>query len=110
MKRTILIDLDGVLNTYSGQYDENTIPPIKKGAYEFIESLSDKFIVKIFTTRNNLLATKWIIDNKLDKFVSDVTNVKDPAWLIIDDRCLTFDGNYENTLDMINNFSVWYRK
>ena len=110
MKRTILIDLDGVLNTYSGQYDENTIPPIKKGAYEFIESLSDKFIVKIFTTLNKLLAGKWIINNKLDKFVSDVTNVKDPAWLIIDDRCLTFDGNYENTLDLINNFSVWYRK
>lgn len=110
MKRIILIDLDGVLNTYSGQYDENTIPPIKDGASEFLDALAGKFIVKIFTTRNKLLAGKWIIDNKLDKFVSDVTNVKDPAWLIIDDRCLTFDGDYKNTLELVNNFSVWYHK
>lgn len=110
MKRTLLIDLDGVLNTYNGQFDEYTIPPVKQGAYEFLQNLSDKFIIKIFTTRNKLLASKWIIDNKLDKFVSDVTNVKDPAWLIIDDRCLTFDGDYKNTLELVNNFSVWYHK
>lgn len=35
-KKTILIDLDGVLNTYTGNFDENVIPPIKKGALEFI--------------------------------------------------------------------------
>ena len=110
MKRTILIDLDGVLNTYNGQFDENIIPPVKQGAYEFLQNLSDKFIIKIFTTRNKLLASKWIIDNNLDKFISDVTNVKDPAWLIIDDRCLNFNGNYDDTLNLINNFSVWYRK
>ena len=110
MKRTLLIDLDGVLNTYNGQFDEYIIPPAKQGAYEFLQNLSDKFIIKIFTTRNKLLASKWIIDNNLDKFISDVTNVKDPAWLIIDDRCINFNGNYDDTLDSINNFSVWYRK
>ena len=29
-KRKLLIDLDGVLNEYSGNYDENVIPAIKK--------------------------------------------------------------------------------
>ena len=38
-KKTILIDLDGVLNTYTGDFDENIIPPIKEGAYEFIKKL-----------------------------------------------------------------------
>lgn len=28
--KTILVDLDGVLNTYDGNYIENQIPPIKK--------------------------------------------------------------------------------
>ena len=39
-KKTILIDLDGVLNTYTGPFDPNFIPPIKDGAREFLENLS----------------------------------------------------------------------
>ena len=31
-KKTILIDLDGVLNAYDGKYDKNHIPSIKDGA------------------------------------------------------------------------------
>jgi len=37
-KKTILVDLDGVLNTYTGKFDENFIPPIKDGAFEFIKN------------------------------------------------------------------------
>ncbi|MBQ7127013.1 hypothetical protein IJO12_08000 [bacterium] len=46
-KKTILIDLDGVLNTYDGVYDENYIPPIKNGAYEFIKHISNDYKIKI---------------------------------------------------------------
>ena len=35
-KKTILIDLDGVLNDYVGNYDKDFIPPIKAGAKEFL--------------------------------------------------------------------------
>ena len=108
-KRIILVDLDGVLNTYNGEYNENFIPPIKDGAYQFLEKLSYSFEIKIFTTRNKLLASKWIIENKLDKFVSDVTGFKSPAYLIIDDRCLNFRGNFDKIFDEINDFNVWYR-
>lgn len=108
-KKTILLDLDGVLNTYTGNYDENFIPPIKDGAYEFVEKLSQNFDVKIFTTRNKLLASKWVIENKLDKFVSDVTDFKSPAYLMIDDRCLNFKGDFDKTFEQIENFSVWYK-
>ena len=108
-KMTILIDLDGVLNTYNGNFDENYIPTIKEGALEFIKEISKKFRVVIFTTRNSLLASQWIIDNGLEKYVENVTNVKEPAYLIIDDRCINFDGNYNNLTDKINKFSVWYK-
>ncbi len=40
MKKTILIDLDGVLNEYIGKFDINLIPPIKNGAKEFLQDLS----------------------------------------------------------------------
>jgi len=108
-KKTILLDLDGVLNTYTGNYDENFIPPIKDGAYEFVEKLSQNFDVKIFTTRNKLLASKWVIENKLDKFVSDVTDFKSPAYLMIYDRCLNFKSDFDKTFEQIENFSVWYK-
>ena len=53
IKKTILFDLDGVLNTYDGKYNENSIPPIKDGAYKLIKELSQDYKIVIFTTRNS---------------------------------------------------------
>ena len=108
-KRTILFDLDGVLNTYSGNYDKTFIPPIKQGAYELLKELSNDYKIIIFTTRDLLLCSKWIIDNKLDEFIENVTNIKVPAYLIIDDRCINFNGDYESLKKQIRNFQVWYK-
>ena len=108
-KKTILLDLDGVLNTYSGKFDEQVIPPIKDGAFEFIKNLSEDYKIKIFTTRNRLLASEWIINNGLKEFVDDITNVKEPSYLLIDDRCINFNGNFEDLQNQINNFKVWYK-
>ena len=108
-KKTILVDLDGVLNQYNGRFDELQIPDIKEGAREFIENLSQNFIVKIFTTRNKILATKWLIKNNLDKYITDITDIKEPSHLHIDDRCICFDGNFSNTINQIKNFKPWYK-
>ena len=109
-KKTILIDLDGVLNTYSGKYDEKYIPPIKDGAFDFIKELSNDFKVVLFTSRNLLLVSKWVLENKLEDFIENVTNVKEPCFLIIDDRCINFNGNYEDLKKNICDFNVWYKK
>ena len=109
-KKTILFDLDGVLNTYDGKYDKNNIPPIKDGAYKLIKELSEDYKIVIFTTRNSLIASKWIIENGLDEYVENVTNVKEPAYLIIDDRCINFNGNYEELKSKIKDFEVWYKR
>ena len=108
-KKTILIDLDGVLNLYNGKFDELQIPDIKEGAKEFIEKLSQDFIVKIFTTRNKILTTKWIIKHGLAEAITDVTDIKEPAHLFLDDRCICFDGDFNNTMDKIQNFKPWYK-
>ena len=108
-KKTILIDLDGVLNQYTGSFDENYIPPIKDGAKEFLKDLAENFELKLFTTRNKILASKWLIENDIDKFFIDITNTKDLAWLYIDDRCINFDGNYHNLASSIKTFSPWYK-
>lgn len=108
-KRVLLIDLDGVLNTYTGNFDENFIPPIKDGAVDFLRNLSEEYEIKLFTTRNRILAAKWIFENHIDSYISDITNVKDLAYLYIDDRCLNFDGDYSSMSQKIDNFKVWYK-
>ena len=110
LKKTILIDLDGVLNTYSGKFDEKVIPKPKTGVDDFLQELNKTFKIKIFTTRNKILVAKWLIENKLDCFIDDITNVKELCWLYIDDRCISFDGNYEILSKEIKNFQPWYKK
>ena len=108
-RKTILIDLDGVLNTYDGHYSENYIPEVKKGATEFIKKLNKDYDLVLFTTRNNLKATKWLIENKIDKYFKDVTSVKTPAYLYLDDRAIEFNGDYQNTLKQIEDFKVYWK-
>ncbi|MBQ7450052.1 hypothetical protein IJS77_01445, partial [bacterium] len=76
-KKIVFIDLDGVLNEYCGNFDKNKIPPIKSGAKKFLKELSKDFEIKIFTTRNKLLTAKWIFENKLEKYITDITDIKD---------------------------------
>lgn len=108
-KKTLLIDLDGVLNQYSGNFDKNYIPEVKKGAQEFLEDLAKDYIIKIFTTRNKLMTAKWLIKNNLDKYVDDITNIKELSWLYIDDRCIQFEGNYQSLKSQIDNFKPYYK-
>jgi len=111
MKKTILIDLDGVLNEYSGLFNENIIPPIKHGAKDFLEHLSQSYNIKIFTVRNKIVATKWLIENKIDHFIKDITDVKDPfTSLIIDDRALGFNGSFEEVLAKTKDFKPYWKK
>lgn len=108
--KKILIDLDGVLNEYGKEkFNENKIPEIKEGAKDFIKELSQIGELYLFTTRNLMLSTKWLIENKLDFYFKDVTNVKLPSYLYIDDRCICFNGNYNKTLEEIRNFKVYWK-
>ena len=109
-RKKILIDLDGVLNEYGKEkFDENFIPEIKSGAREFIQNVSEFAELYLFTSRNLILATKWLIKYDLDKYFKDVTNVKIPSFLYIDDRTICFRGKYKETLDEIKNFQVYWK-
>lgn len=109
--KRILIDLDGVLNEYGkDKFDENFIPNIKIGAIEFVKELSKESELYLFTTRNQMLAAKWLINNKLDKYFKDVTNIKIPSYLYIDDRTICFKGDYTKTLNEVKNFKVYWKE
>lgn len=109
-KKVILIDLDGVLNEYNGNFCKDHIPNAKCGVQLFLKKLVDSdYEIKIFTTRNRLLTSKWLIANELDEYISDVTNVKDPCYLFVDDRCVCFNGDFDELKYKIDNFKVWWK-
>ena len=81
---------------------------MKKGAVDFLEILSKKYDLKLFTSRNKNLVEKWVFNNGLDKYFSGITNIKEVCWLFVDDRCITFNGNYDDLLNEIVNFKVWH--
>lgn len=108
--RKILIDLDGVLNEYGNEkYNENHIPNIKLGAIEFLKELSDYADLYLFTSRNLKLTAKWLFDNNIDKYFKDITNIKIPSYLYIDDRCICFKGDYRKTLNEIKQFKTYWK-
>ena len=108
-KKTIAIDLDGVLDEYTGKYDVNKIPDIRNGAKDFIIELSKDYKLILFTTRDSKLAKEWLIKNNIDKYFSDITNTKPLAYIYLDDRALKFDGNYDDTLNAIKNYKVYWK-
>lgn len=108
-KKTILLDIDGVLNFYNGEYIENFIPPIRPDAKDFLDKLSKTCKIKLFTSRDINLAEKWVKENNIQKYIKEITNTKEPAWLIIDDRCISFNGNFDDLNKNIESFKVWYK-
>lgn len=108
-KKKILIDSDGVLNQYKGNYNKNYIPVPLNETREFLHSLSSEFNVKLFTVRKNDEVAKWLKEYNLENYIYGITNKKEVAWLYIDDRCICFDGNYNKLHEQINNFKPWYK-
>ena len=111
MAKIALVDLDGVLNDYTGKYNEQEIPSIKAGAKEFLEELSKYYDIEIFTVRNKIRTVEWLKENKIDHLIKDVSNIKNQfASLIIDDRALRFTGNFKSTLEKAIGFRPYWKE
>lgn len=114
MKKTILIDFDGVIHQYISKW---TVPeeihddPVA-GAFEAIEKYLSRFEVVIFSTRCKTQAGIKAMKDWFNKFGFDKTNElifsyeKLPAVLLIDDRAIQFRGKFLTT-EQIDNFIPW---
>ena len=110
MTKVAMIDLDGVLNVYNGNFKETEIPPIKQGAEEFLKELSKDFIIEIFTVRNKDITMQWFIKNNIHKYISEITNKKNPcASVFVDDRGINFNGDFNSTLTQIREFKPYWK-
>lgn len=95
-RKVILVDFDGVLHTYDGNFG----PPIGKpipGARAAMHLLEKDYRVICFTSRNcEEDVRRWLAHYGFPPM--KVTSKKESAHLIIDDRAITFDGTWSDDL------------
>ena len=127
-KPILCLDFDGVIHSYdSGWKGADVIPdPPVKGARSFIHSALDRFDVQVFSSRSRRpggreAMQKWLSDHMLDFTEGDYDHAatilakigwpdeKPPALVTIDDRAITFTGEWP-TLDDLEGFKPWNRK
>ncbi len=115
MKLNINIDFDGVINSYVSGWDnekgEAWLPdePIP-GAKEAINSLKNQYKITVHTTRAKTETGKGAIIEWLKRYdihFDCVTVSKLPAVFSIDDRAITFKGDWSETLQDIKEFKQW---
>lgn len=109
-KKDICIDFDGVLNTYTGWQGENELFEMREGCDRFLAQVSEIYNVIIFTTRNADLIWLWLKKYNLEKFVKQVTNIKIPAEIYLDDRAINFEGDFDKIISEISNFIPHWKK
>ncbi|MBR1424541.1 hypothetical protein IJ579_03150 [bacterium] len=109
-KKDICVDFDGVLNKYTGWKGEDELFDIREGCEEFLQKLYESYNITILTTRNPEKVQDWLKKYNVEKYIKQVTNKKVPAVLYVDDRGLQFNGNFNDTLNQIENFKTHYEK
>lgn len=89
IKKTILVDFDGVIHEYSkGWHDGTAYDGPMQHAKESLEELNTKYRVVIFSTRSKDQIEEWLKKYKFPPY--PVSNIKEPAICLIDDRAIRF--------------------
>ena len=126
MKPILCLDFDGVIHSYtSGWKGADIIPdPPVEGAIAFMLGALNHFDTVIFSSRSNQAGgtaamREWLrehaghtwYESPAGPGLEDVRFVKEkpPALVTIDDRAITFTGEWP-TIDTLKNFKPWNKK
>jgi hypothetical protein len=97
---TCAVDFDGVLHAYSRGWDDGSIyDDAMPGSAAALDRLVDSgYRIVVFTVREDLQAVvAWLKQQHMWQFVSEVTRLKPPATMYIDDRAVRWES-WEHTL------------
>ena len=104
-QKTIALDFDGVMNTYDGWKGEDELFEPRPGLTAFLKVLQrEGNQIVIFTNRPVEKVNTWLEKYGVDSFIAYVTNTKPLAHVYVDDRAVTFEGNFYNTYMQIAGF------
>jgi hypothetical protein len=107
--KTICIDFDGVLAKYGGWKGEDHFGEPIEGAKEFLEKIKSAGLdIVIFTTRNPDKVREWCRENDFPE-PREVTNIKIPAPVYIDDRAIKFEGDFSKLISDLKDFNVHWK-
>lgn len=125
-KPILCLDFDGVCHLYTSEWkgagaiEDDVVP----GLFEFIEEASRHFNIQIYSTRSNKpggvgAMIEWFYWQRKkwrenggqgEEFIKlDFPMEKPPAFLTIDDRAITFNGQWPD-IETLKNFKPWNRK
>ena len=107
----VCVDLDGVLNDFDKWRGASYFHEPRPGAREFLEALNAAgYRVVVFTVRWAPDVREWLSTCGFYELVSEVTNIKPPAHVYVDDRAVCFDGDFADTLSRVVNFRAHWER
>lgn len=115
-KKIICFDFDGVIHSYINGWagiDLATDLPVTgiKGTIDKLR-VSGKYKIVIYSSRCSQEAGIQCIKEycaEYNIYYDEVTNIKPPAFLTIDDRCISFNGVADDLFYKIENFIPWQK-
>ena len=115
MAMNICIDFDGVIHRYSRGWVDGTIydPPVDGTESALSELLHNGHKVIIFSTRAFEQAAQmqeWLAKHHIPYSGIHMKPGKPMAHIYLDDRALTFKGQWAKSIEDIRNFKVWTDK
>lgn len=131
-KPILCIDFDGVINPYSRGWQDGSIydEDVVLGFFEWAYVAQDHFRLVIYSSRSKTAAGrramsswlherhgKWLTTSGKDKLGQvlhyELVSEKPPAFLTIDDRALTFNGDWYDDAywpEKLREFKPWNAK
>lgn len=107
--KIIALDFDGTIADYDGWKGVHHKGLLLEGGRKFLEELRALgFVLVIVTARPTDGIQEWLEENKIDHLIESITNLKIAAYCYIDDRALSFNNNFNETLEQVKTFSPWY--
>jgi hypothetical protein len=107
----VCVDMNGVLDMYTGWKDADHWDRPRAGAIDFLRQLrGNGFRVVVFTTRYADDVWRWLHTHGFAAYVDAVTDRKPPAHVFVDDRAVRFTGNFAETLRQITDFTAHWEQ
>ena len=105
----VSVDFDAVLSQYDGWKGEEVTGKPIDGAKEFILNLIDSgYKPIVFTARKPETISNWLKEFGFPDI--EVTNIKYPSLVYIDDRCVKFDGDFSKLIKNLKGYNVYWSK